>query len=393
MGNPIEDRVEWWLEEYIVHPEDYWSSLMDRRFVCERINKHLYLVTDNALDLKTYLPRTTVLQWHWNPARWYRQRLGKAYLQLHNDLLATNYGQYEGLTELFPLLEPPPTSQTMDRSAVAKPVCHVVPYATQHTPIIFEDAAVHQEGQALWLDLTPPVKPNTECAMYGVQVVQGKYPALQRNSVVTRDVARAIPKPVVVVVHVNGRPARALIDTGSLADFISLTTVEQLKCRLTILGKPLTIQLAVQGSRLKVNYGTTVWFQYQGTDYQRYFDVINLQNYDLILGTLFLYQHSVTVGLNPPRVVLECIHPLALKGDGITTLESRAAEIVRDNIAKTREILRQLASPLCAKAADTSLPPLRAINHTIPLMDKSKIYPWRPSQCPEPMRPQWAEKQ
>ena len=41
---------------------------------------------------------------------------------------------------------------------------------------------------------------------------------------------------------------------------------------------------------------------------------------------------------------------------------------------------------------ETDLPPFRAINHTIPLIDKSKIYPWRPSKCPEIFRTQWAEK-
>lgn len=352
MGTPIEDRVEWWLEEYLVHPEDYWSSSMDRRFVCERISEHLYCVTDNALDLKTYLPRATVLQWHWNPARWYRRRLGKAYLQFNNDLLASNDGQYDGLTELFSSLDDPPDSWIQS---------------------ILEESI-------------------SECVVYGVQVAPGRYPALQRNSATTRDMVRAIPKPIVVVVHVDGRPARALIDTGSLADFMSLTTAEQLKCRLTLLAKPLTIQLAVQGSRSKVNYGAEARFQYQGTDYRRYFDVINLQNYDLILGTPFLYQHSVTVGFNSPRVILGSTDPLPLKGSGVTTLESRAVEVLEVEVENTRKRLIQLARPLCTRAADTGLPPLRAINHTIPLIDEGKIYPWRPSRCPEPMRPQWAEK-
>jgi len=43
----------------------------------------------------------------------------------------------------------------------------------------------------------------------------GTYSALQRNVAVTHDVARAIPQLVAVVVHVDGRPARALVDTGS----------------------------------------------------------------------------------------------------------------------------------------------------------------------------------
>ena len=41
---------------------------------------------------------------------------------------------------------------------------------------------------------------------------------------------------------------------------------------------------------------------------------------------------------------------------------------------------------------ETGFPPLRAINHTIPLIDEKTTYPWRPSRCPEAFRSQWAEK-
>lgn len=105
---------------------------------------------------------------------------------------------------------------------------------------------------------------------------------LQRNSATAKDFTRKVPKPLVVVVHINGHPARALIDTGSLADFMSVTLAEQLKVKRIPLEKPLSIQLAVQGSRSKVNFGTKVRLQYQEIDCERYFDVMNLQNYDLI---------------------------------------------------------------------------------------------------------------
>jgi len=58
------------------------------------------------------------------------------------------------------------------------------------------------------------------------------------------------------------------IDTGLLADFMSLNLAEQLQVKRAWLEKPLPIQLAMQGSRSKVNFGVNVHFQYQGTDYQ-----------------------------------------------------------------------------------------------------------------------------
>ena len=156
----------------------------------------------------------------------------------------------------------------------------------------------------------------------GVEKSRGGYSTLQCNTAITRDFTHTIPHPVVVTVHVEGQPARALIDTSSLADFMSLTLAEQLHVKRLPLEKPLTTQLAVQGSRSKVNFRARVHFQYQGADYDQYFDVINLQSYDLILGTPFLFQHQVLVGLNSPRVILGSKMPLAMKGPQVSVLKS-----------------------------------------------------------------------
>jgi len=218
------------------------------------------------------------------------------------------------------------------------------------------------------------------------------YSALERNAAIMKDTTRTIPKPVVVVVHVNEQPARALVDTGSLADFMSLNLAEQLQVKRAWLEKPLPIQLAVQGSRSKVNFGVNVRFQYQGTDYQRYFDVINLGNYDIILGTPFLYQHQALVGLNSSRLIIGCKEPKEMRGPQVSVLESRATEVYEESLEKVRRYLHELAQPLCPEGGATALPPFRAINHSIPLIDESKIYPWRQSKCPEAMRGLWNEK-
>jgi hypothetical protein len=67
-------------------------------------------------------------------------------------------------------------------------------------------------------------------------------------------------------------------------------------------------------------------------------------------------------------------------------------DIGGDELQAAREELMEYAKPICRKASDTSLPPLRAINHTIPLIDESKVIAWRPSRCPEALRPLWDEK-
>ncbi|KAI0362887.1 hypothetical protein BV20DRAFT_905660, partial [Pilatotrama ljubarskyi] len=52
--------------------------------------------------------------------------------------------------------------------------------------------------------------------------------AVQRNAATPKDFKRLIPEPAVVVVHINGQPARALIDSGSLSDFMSAKFAHQI---------------------------------------------------------------------------------------------------------------------------------------------------------------------
>jgi hypothetical protein len=229
---------------------------------------------------------------------------------------------------------------------------------------------------------------------YGIQVDKNKYVNIQRNAARVKDNhERLLPKPVVIRVNVNGLPVRALVDSGSLSDFISSTTVDQLKLKRTILDKPLGLQLAVQGSRSKINSFIDVNYTYQEINDCRRFDIANLNDYDVILGTPWLYQHQVCIGLNPARIVIGSNEPLPIMS-GVDTkyLLGSASLYASDEVKNARTELMAYAEPLCRKVEETELPPLRAINHTIPLIDENKVYPWRPSRCPEIFREQWAEK-
>ncbi|KAG6894386.1 hypothetical protein C0993_011670 [Termitomyces sp. T159_Od127] len=103
------------------------------------------------------------------------------------------------------------------------------------------------------------------CSMglYGQQIPTGTYPSVQRNASNAKDPSQKIPKPLVIVVKINGKPACALVDSGSLGDFISSTLVQQLRIQKKELTSPVPVQLAVQGSRSQINFGATARFQYQ----------------------------------------------------------------------------------------------------------------------------------
>ena len=235
-------------------------------------------------------------------------------------------------------------------------------------------------------------EPLEDMELGGVQVDRTKYPSLQRNAAQIKGNQRILPKPLVVKVHVEGRPARALLDSGSLGDFISSTLADQLSLKREQLETPLSLQLAVQGSRSKVNARVSVNLQYQTIDETRTLDVININNYDLILGTPWLYQHQVCVGFNPSRVVIGSDSSLPVEVGIDTKLMAAGMSLEDRQLEDVCEELRKYAEPLCKEMHETGLPPLRDINHTIPLIDEKRTYTWRPSRCPEAFRDQWAEK-
>ncbi|KAJ8594346.1 hypothetical protein M405DRAFT_703551, partial [Rhizopogon salebrosus TDB-379] len=201
-----------------------------------------------------------------------------------------------------------------------------------------------------------------------------------------------VPVSIVVDVQVNGQTLRALLDTGSMADFISTTAVDQLKLKPEVLAKPVPLQLAVHGSRSKINCCVTVDFRYQDVKGPRRFDVANLDNYDMILGTPFIYQHRVMIGMNPTRVAIGSAQPAPIDGEGIIVVSAAVTDLLEGELDKLREGLRAEAQDLCMDTAKTALPPLRAVNHTIPLIDEKRTYSWRPSKCPEALKPLWHEK-
>ena len=105
-----------------------------------------------------------------------------------------------------------------------------------------------------------------------------------------------------------------------------------------------------------------------------------------------MYQHQVAVGFNPSRVIVGSASPLEMKGPEVTTISSAAADLLNEGLDDLRRQLRKEADDLCPDTSKTALPPLRAVNHTIPLIDESKIYRFRPSKCPEAFRDQWRVK-
>ncbi len=78
-------------------------------------------------------------------------------------------------------------------------------------------------------------------------------PAVQRNTSTVKNTGLCIPKTLVIRCYINKSPICALINTESTGNFLSTTIADQLHVKKEELITPLPLQLAVQGSRSKIN--------------------------------------------------------------------------------------------------------------------------------------------
>ncbi|QRV82349.1 Transposon Ty3-G Gag-Pol polyprotein [Ceratobasidium sp. AG-Ba] len=209
---------------------------------------------------------------------------------------------------------------------------------------------------------------------------------VERNAARVKDVTRRVPPTMIIQAELEGESVRVLMDSGSQADLVSSTLVDQLKLQKVTLTKPLTLQLAVSGSRGRLQCIVNARIVYQVVDEHQDFDVANIDNYDMILGMPFLHQHSVRLGFNPNAIFIGSAQSLPMEGENIIVINSVSADVLETRMDELRAMLREEASDLCKLIKDTPLPPFRDINHSIPIIDESKVYRFRPSRCPEALK-------
>ena len=94
---------------------------------------------------------------------------------------------------------------------------------------------------------------------------------------------------------IGGLKAHCLIDSGCKGIMISPNFIRAAKIEPFPLDKPIGIQLAVTGSKYVINYGMNATIKYEGEELKEYFDIINIDYYDAILGTPFLRKHKVII--------------------------------------------------------------------------------------------------
>ncbi|KAL1938571.1 hypothetical protein VTO73DRAFT_11594 [Trametes versicolor] len=97
------------------------------------------------------------------------------------------------------------------------------------------------------------------------------------------------------LIKINGMEAYALFDSGSTTDSLSPEFAYVAKAPKIVLDDQVTLQLGCAGSRSKISYGSRVPVEICGVQQNHYFDIVNLDRYDCIIGTPFLNAHGAVL--------------------------------------------------------------------------------------------------
>ncbi|KAF8221842.1 hypothetical protein L208DRAFT_1147177, partial [Tricholoma matsutake] len=88
--------------------------------------------------------------------------------------------------------------------------------------------------------------------------------------------------------------AVALLDSGTM-DAVSPELVCVTDLKVYKLTEQVPVQLGTRASQAKINYGTKVCIKYGHVDVKHYFDIVNINRYNVILGTVFMRKHGIVL--------------------------------------------------------------------------------------------------
>ncbi|KAA1479307.1 hypothetical protein DENSPDRAFT_789050, partial [Dentipellis sp. KUC8613] len=96
-------------------------------------------------------------------------------------------------------------------------------------------------------------------------------------------------------ITVHGMRVLALFNSGSTSESVTPDVARVARLPLIELENPATLQLGCVGSKSKITYGANVRLQFDSIDKVHYLDIVNIDRYDMIVGTPFLYKHGISL--------------------------------------------------------------------------------------------------
>ena len=128
------------------------------------------------------------------------------------------------------------------------------------------------------------------------------------------------------LVKVNGLEAYALLDTGSTTVSITHDFARVAKLQVMQLQNPVLLQLGTVGSRSMINFGAKARLELgPARENDAYMDVVNIDRYDMIVGTPFMRRHGLALDFEKDA--------LTIRGVVIPTLSSGQEDLM---LAKKR---------------------------------------------------------
>jgi hypothetical protein len=137
-----------------------------------------------------------------------------------------------------------------------------------------------------------------------VQVQQNAgQPAKQTTTVVCKSSASMMrPKrpasqirALVAKMTINGLDAVVMFDTGSTSDAVSPKFARVANMKIHSLDVPMGIQLGCKGSKSKIVFSTSGPVRYGSIVGTHYFDVVNVDRFDAIMGMGFMCKFGITL--------------------------------------------------------------------------------------------------
>ncbi|KAF8238051.1 hypothetical protein L208DRAFT_1243969 [Tricholoma matsutake] len=183
--------------------------------------------------------------------------------------------------------------------------------------------------------------------------------------------------------RIHSLEANVLLDSGCTSDSVSPEFTVSANLKVHELEELIPLQLGMVKSRSKINFGLFSDFELQDLRGNHYFDVVNLNRYDTIIGTMFMRKHGIVLDFEHDEV--------CLKGKAVPTIiesERTFFQVRWDQGPLEKKDIPHLRREWISTCKDILQgiperpPPMREINHQIPLVDEGKRYNYHLPQCP-----------
>jgi hypothetical protein len=123
-----------------------------------------------------------------------------------------------------------------------------------------------------------------------------------------------------------------LFDSGCTTEAISPDFARVANIKVFPIESAITLQLGTAGSRSKVNHGTIVSAEYELLKNNEYFDIVNLDRFDAIIGTKYMRKHGISLDFE--------YNTVRVRGKPTFTLteQEETSEVERRNAARRLSI-------------------------------------------------------